>query len=98
MAGEPGNRGRDPPETLPVYGEKGFCAIRIAGMTRRIESRNISELCDFISDAEIAWIDYVVEDVEHEVLATATTLGFSDLLTRNLLLRHLGCPDAPLWR
>jgi len=87
MAGEPcNNGGRSPetPEALPVYGEKGFCAIRKMGKTQRFESRNISELRDFIQDAEIAWIDYVVDDVETDGYAAATAFGFSDLLIRNL--------------
>jgi len=72
-------------ETSPIYGEKGFCAVRKSGGTYRFESRSINELRDFIKDTEIAWIDYVVEDVDNEVMATATALGFSELLMRNLL-------------
>lgn len=88
MAGEPGNNeghGPESPEALPVYGEKGFCAIRKAGKTQRIESRSISELWGFIKDAEIAWIDYVVDDVELDGYAAASAFGFSDVLIRNLL-------------
>lgn len=88
MAGDPGNcsgQGPVPPEALPVYGEKGFCAIRKSGKTQRMESRNISELRAFIEDAEIAWIDYVVDDVEHDGYAAACAFGFSELLIRNLL-------------
>ncbi len=86
MAAEPGNSGRSPEslEALPVYGEKGFCAIRKAGKTQRIESRNISELRNFIQDAEIAWIDYVVDDVEQDGYAAAASFGFTDVLIRNL--------------
>lgn len=88
MAGEPENCGGRSPESseaLPVYGEKGFCAIRKAGKTQRMESRNISDLRAFINDAEIAWIDYVVEDVEHDGCNAALAFGFSDLLIRSLL-------------
>jgi len=88
MAGEPGNcngRNAESPETLPVYGEKGFCAIRKEGKTQRMESRNISDLRAFINDAEIAWIDYVVDDVEKDGCNAALAFGFSDLLIRSLL-------------
>ena len=88
MAGDPGNSsGRAPysPEAQPVYSEKGFCAIRKAGKTQRMESRNIGDLRAFIEDAEIAWIDFVVDDVEQDGYAAAAAFGFSDLLIRNLL-------------
>jgi len=87
MADEPGNRVNsvEAQEISPIYGEKGFCAVRKPGGTFRFESRLITELRDFIKDAEIAWIDYVVDDVETEVLETATELGFSELLVRSLL-------------
>ena len=87
MGDESGNKlvSGETQELSPIYGEKGFCAVRKAGGTYRFESRSITELHDFIKDAQIAWIDYVVDDVETEVLATATELGFSELLIRNLL-------------
>lgn len=88
MAGEPGNCGGgspESPEILPVYGERGFCAVRKGGKTQRIESRNTGELCDFIREADIAWVDYVVDDVEREGYAAAAAFGFSDLLIRNIL-------------
>ncbi|HOX35145.1 MAG TPA: CorA family divalent cation transporter [Methanoregulaceae archaeon] len=88
MAGEPGNGAvcnTDSHEALPVYGEKGFCAIRKSGKTQRMESRNISDLRAFMEQAEIAWIDYVVDDVEHDGCNAALAFGFSDLLIRSLL-------------
>jgi magnesium transporter len=88
MAGEPGNCMGQPPgstDDLPVYGKKGFCAIRKAGKTQRTESRNISELRAFMEDAEIAWIDYVVDDVDRDGYAAAAAFGFSDMLIRNIL-------------
>ena len=85
MAGEPGNNAvcnTESHETLPVYGEKGFCAIRKSGKTQRMESRNISDLRAFMEEAEIAWIDYVVDDVEHDGCNAALAFGFSDILIR----------------
>ncbi len=88
MAENPGNCNGpipEPNEALPVYGERGFCAIRKGGKTQRMESRNIADLRAFMEDAEIAWVDFVVENLEHDGFNAAAAFGFSDLLIRNLL-------------
>ncbi|MDI6720065.1 MAG: CorA family divalent cation transporter [Methanomicrobiales archaeon] len=66
--------------------EKGFCvAMSGGGETRRRASRSVGDFLDMVDAAQVAWIDFVVENFEGEVFSAAKTLGFSELLVRNLL-------------
>jgi len=65
--------------------ERGYCAVLQNGETHHKESRDVCDFCPLVSTASIAWIDYVIEDLENEAPKVATTLGFSDLLVKHLL-------------
>jgi len=80
-----GNAGTDPVhEVIPPFEQKAFCAILKADGTQRRESPHIADVCDLLKVAHIAWVDYVVDEVEQDLPAIATTLGFSELLVKNL--------------
>ena len=68
-----------------AFEEKGFCAALDGGKTKRLGAKNAADFCGFISTASLAWIDYVVDDFEKEALQIASSLGFSEILLRNLL-------------
>ncbi|MEM3400088.1 MAG: CorA family divalent cation transporter [Candidatus Micrarchaeia archaeon] len=67
--------------------EMGFCAVLSrGGETRHAESKNANDFCPMLADASVAWVDYVVGDnFEGESIEVAKTLGFSELLVKNLL-------------
>ncbi len=67
------------------FEEKGFCAALDGGKTKRLGANNAKDFCEFISSASLAWIDYVIDNFEKEALEIASSLGFSELLLRNLL-------------
>jgi len=87
MADEQGNSGfiGESHDVLPGYEEKGFCSVCKNGGTQKTVSRNISDIMEFTKGTELAWIDYVVDDVEYDVKNAALVLGFSELLINNLL-------------
>lgn len=87
MADEQGSPGfiGEPHEILPGYEEKGFCAVIKNGGTQKTASRNISDIMEFAKVSDLAWIDYVMDDVEQDVQNAARVLGFSELLIKNLL-------------
>jgi len=65
--------------------EKGYCAALENGETHHRESRDIGDFCQLVKTASIAWIDYIIEDLENEAPRAAATLGFSDVLVKHLL-------------
>jgi magnesium transporter len=72
------------PEGTPAVENKAFCVIIGPNGPQRMESSSCRDFLDLVRGASLAWIDYVVEDVERDLLETATRLGFSELLIRNL--------------
>ena len=72
-------------ETSPVFEEKGFCAVLQGTETRKKASRNVADFIGMINTAQVAWIDFIVEDFDREAFAIAKSLGFTELLVRNLL-------------
>lgn len=69
--------------------EQGFCAVIYKnGETARKESKTVTDLCPLVKEASIAWIDYIVPDLEKGGLAAASALGFSELLVKNLLINE----------
>jgi magnesium transporter len=72
------------PEAVPAIENKAFCVVIGPNGAQRMESQTCRDFLDMIQGAHLAWIDYVVEDVERDLLETATRLGFSELLVRNL--------------
>jgi len=68
------------------YDDRGFCAaLYMKGVTKRSESNDVTDFCPMISKATVAWIDYVVDDFEKESLSIAQSLGFSELLAKNMI-------------
>jgi magnesium transporter len=72
------------PEGAPAVENKAFCVVTGPNGPQRMESSSCRDFLDMVMGASLAWIDYVVEDVERDLLETATRLGFSELLIRNL--------------
>jgi magnesium transporter len=72
------------PEVVPAMESKAFCVVIGPNGAQRMESQHCRDFLDMVRGAHLAWIDYVVEDVERDLLETATRLGFSELLVRNL--------------
>ncbi|MDD1663869.1 MAG: CorA family divalent cation transporter [Methanomicrobiales archaeon] len=72
-------------EVAPLVENKAFCAVLGPGGTQRRESQSCRDFSDLLPESQLAWIDYVVDDLEQDLIVTATRLGFSELLVRSLL-------------
>ena len=64
---------------------RGFCATLSKGGTQSIRSDHLEDFFPLTERASIAWVDYIVDDLEKEALETATKIGFSDLMVKQLL-------------
>ncbi|HTY52181.1 MAG TPA: CorA family divalent cation transporter [Methanomicrobiales archaeon] len=74
------------PAEAPAQAEnKAFCAVLGPGGTQRRESGSCRDFADLLPESQLAWIDYVVDDLEQDLIDTATRLGFSELIVRNLM-------------
>ncbi|MGE5831929.1 MAG: hypothetical protein ACM3X8_03335, partial [Methanomicrobiales archaeon] len=71
-------------EGVPAVEKNAFCVVIGPNGALRQESQTCQPFLDMVKGSHLAWIDYVVEDVERDLLETATRLGFSELLIRNL--------------
>lgn len=65
--------------------ERGFCAVLRGKKTQVAESSKVSNFYPLIKNSSIAWIDFVVDDLEKNAVEEANKLGFSKLLVKNLL-------------
>ena len=74
-------KARDAPQ---AFEEKAFCALVLPAGIQRFEAESVGRFCDPMKMANLGWIDLVVDDMERDLLPAATTLGFSELLVRNL--------------
>lgn len=72
------------PEAVPAIENKAFCVVIGPNGAQRMESQHCRDFMEMVRGAHLAWIDYVVEDVERDLLETATRLGFSEQLVLNL--------------
>ncbi|MDD1671596.1 MAG: CorA family divalent cation transporter [Methanomicrobiales archaeon] len=72
------------------FEDKGFCAAIDSGKTKRLSAHHVADLCSFIGESTLAWIDYVVDDFEKEAASVATSLGFSEVLLKSLLANPTG--------
>lgn len=72
------------PEAVPAIENTAFCVVIGPNGAQRMESQSCRDFLDMVKGAHLAWIDYVVDDVEIDLLETATRLGFTELLVRNL--------------
>ncbi|WP_369424666.1 CorA family divalent cation transporter [Methanothrix sp.] len=88
--GEGDNQGGDRCRTdvikeISVFEEKGFGAVLEDTRTKRLSTQDIAALSEFVRDASIAWVDYVVEDFDKEGVNVANSLGFSEILLKSLI-------------
>lgn len=67
------------------YRARGFCGSILKGKTQSIRSEYIEDFEPFIKKAQIAWVDYIVEDFSKDASKTAQKMGFSELLVKSLL-------------
>jgi magnesium transporter len=81
MNGQGVEKAQETPQGLE---EKAFCALIMPEGIQRFESGSVNEFCHPMKVAHIGWIDYVVDDMDRDLLPAATALGFSELLVRNL--------------
>jgi len=66
--------------------KRAFCvALQKDNTPIRIDSDSPSEFTYILKDANIAWINFVVDDIGSDGEAVATSLGFSQNLVYNLL-------------
>lgn len=72
-------------DVIPAMESKAFCAVLRAEGTLRRESQSISDFTELVKDAHLAWIDYIIDDIDRDVCAVAQSLGFTELLVRNLM-------------
>ena len=68
-----------------VYKARGFCATLSHGKAQCMRSEYVKDLGKFAGRADVAWVDFIVDDFQKETLPVALKFGFSELLTRNLL-------------
>jgi len=75
--------------------EKGFCvAQQKDGTTEEMESRDVRDFLQKAGTCSVAWVDYIVDDIDSEALAIASALGFSEGLVSTLLKnKHSGYED-----
>ena len=81
--------GQEVPLNLdPIFDEnnRGFCAILKKRGTLSTLSAKIEDLTSQIDRASIAWIDYIVDDFERDVIESTGKAGFSEQLVKRLLL------------
>jgi len=69
---------------VPAVEKNAFCVVIGPNGALRQESNTCRDFVEMVKGSHLAWIDYVVEDVERDLLETATRLGFSELVIRNL--------------
>lgn len=67
------------------YRARGFFGSITNGKTQSIRSEYIEDFYPFIKKANIAWVDYIVEDFDKGAVATAQKMGFSEGLVNALL-------------
>ena len=72
-------------DIIPAIEKKAFCAALKAEGTLRRESQSIGDLTELLKDAHLVWIDYIIDDIERDVCSVAQSLGFTELLVRNLM-------------
>lgn len=66
-------------------GEPGFCAILSAdGTTSRAEAYKLEEFTPILQEAAVAWVDFVVSDL-NEAHELALSLGFTEHLLKNVI-------------
>jgi magnesium transporter len=83
LNGDNGNISAD--SASEVYKARGFCATLSGDRTQCVRSEYVEDLGHFVSKANVAWVDFIVDDFRKEPLQVALKFGFSEILVRNLL-------------
>lgn len=66
--------------------EKGFCvALMGDGTTCEYESREIKDFLEKTGSSHVAWVDYIVDDLQDEAKTAALSIGFNEQLLTPLL-------------
>ncbi len=68
-----------------MYKARGFCATLAGDKTQCVRSEYVEDLGHFVSKANVAWVDFIVDDFRKESLRVAIKFGFSEFLVKNLL-------------
>jgi magnesium transporter len=81
-----------PASSDPIFDEnsRGYCAALKPRGTVSIFSSNIDDLLKQLSHAQIAWIDFIVDDIEKGAVEYAGKAGFSEQLVNRLLVNVSG--------
>ena len=65
--------------------ERGFCAaVYENGETQKKESHNIADFAPMMQNAAVAWVDYIIDDIQKGSVETAKQFGFSETVVKNL--------------
>jgi magnesium transporter len=72
-------------DVVPAMESKAFCAVLRAEGTLRRESQSIGDFTEVLKDAQLAWIDYIIDDIDRDLCSVAQSLGFTELLIRSLM-------------
>ncbi|MCX6769096.1 MAG: magnesium transporter CorA [Candidatus Micrarchaeota archaeon] len=67
------------------YRARGFCGAIAGGKTQNLRSEWIEDFKPIVSKAQIAWVDYIIDDFGKEAAKTAVKMGFSENLIQALL-------------
>ena len=75
--------------------EKAFCvSVPKDGIPVEREARDVKDFLSQISSAQVAWVDYIVEDLGRDASEVAKSLGFTGNVTSALLKSgHAGYED-----
>ncbi|MFH0737684.1 MAG: CorA family divalent cation transporter [Candidatus Micrarchaeota archaeon] len=75
--------------------EKGFCVAQLKdGTTAESESRDVKDFVSKIGSCSVAWVDYIIDDLQRDGPVIASELGFSETLISTLLKsEHAGYED-----
>jgi len=66
--------------------EKAFCVTQQKdGTTMEREARNVADFMAQISASQVAWVDYIVEDLDRDACDAAKALGFSGNVSSTLI-------------
>ncbi|MFA6328400.1 MAG: CorA family divalent cation transporter [Candidatus Micrarchaeia archaeon] len=82
-AGDNGNISAD--SDSEMYKARGFCATLAGELTQCVRSEYVEDLGHFVNKANVAWVDFIVDDFEKESLQVALKFGFSEMLVKSLL-------------
>ena len=77
-------------DTLSEERNLCFCVTLSESGTQRNRSSHLEDFFPLIDQASIAWVDIKVDNFQKEALETATKIGFSQEIVKQLLTRYTG--------